>query len=99
MSKFQPIEIVLEVNSAQLSVLEDIHEVLEYVSKKLNRCLPKSFSKNGDDTVQRTIELVENLEYERKLWVLEEFKAKMNSHEVFKGVGIQRINPRSYEEE
>ena len=93
MSKFTPIEINLQVTATQLSVLEDIHDCVEYVSKKLLRCLPQSFSKNGDDTVARMIELVENLEYEWKNWVLEEFKQKMNSHDFFKGVGIQRINP------
>lgn len=93
MGKFTPVTLSLEVSSNQLAVLEDIHEALELVTKKLHRCIPNSFRKNVDDTIERIVESVENLEYEWKLWVLEEFKTKMNSVEFFKGIGIQRINP------
>lgn len=98
MGKFTPFELKIEVTSAQLSVLEDIHECVELVSKKLKRCLPQSFSKTSVTYINRMIELTEGLDYEWKRWVLEDFEKEMNSTEFFKGIGIQRINPWDLEE-
>ncbi len=92
-SKFTPIDIKLTVGPDRLAVLEDIHGCIADVSQRLANVLPQSFPKEGTSYIETIISSLEQIEYYWKQWVLEDFKREMNSTDLFKGVGIQRVNP------